>query len=81
MSWADIIDIIKQEAGEKLARRIAERIRAEYGGTRITISKRPMITIEQIEQIAPGRPKEAARQLGVHPTTVYRAIQRTRIVR
>lgn len=81
MSWADLMTMISEEAGQAAAERIARRARLEMGGMRITIAKREKITVEHINQVAPGKPQEAARALGVHPRTIYRVLQRNRIIR
>lgn len=81
MSWAEIVELIVEEAGDKISRRIEERIRREHGGLRVTISKRPIITMEMIEKVAPGKPSDAARKLGVSRATVYRRIQHARLIR
>lgn len=81
MSWAAIIEMIAQEVGAEAADRIEARARLEFGGMRVTVAKRQSITVSQIDQIAPGKPKEAARALGVHPRTIYRVLQRERLVR
>lgn len=80
MSWRTLLELIADEVGNDAAARIEERARRELGGERITINKRQAITFELVEQVAPGRPQEAARKLGVHHATVYRALHR-RIIR
>lgn len=81
MTWEVLVAIIADEAGSETAERIEERARIELGGLRITIAKRKPITVETIDAVAPGRPKEAAKALGVHPRTIYRVLQRDRIIR
>lgn len=81
MSWQLLVDLIADEVGADAALRIEDRARIELGGLRITIAKRKPITVETIDSIAPGRPKEAAKALGVHPRTIYRVLQRDRIIR
>lgn len=81
MSWARLVELIRAEVGDAAAKRIEDRARIELGGVRITISKRPILTIEIIETTAPGKPQEAAKVLGVHKTTIYRRLKRTRFVR
>lgn len=76
MSWAAILAIIEQEAGEELCAKIKDRVLKEYAGARITITSRIEVDIKQAEKVAPGNPREIARALGVHPSTVYRAIKR-----
>lgn len=81
MSWDALLCLIADEVGSEAAARIEERARIELGGLRITIAKRRTITVETIDAVAPGRPKEAAKALGVHPRTIYRVLQRDRIIR
>ena len=81
MSWVDLLALIAEEAGAEIAARIETRASRELGGLRITIAKRVPITVQQIDSVAPGKPKEAARALGVHPRTIYRVLQRERIIR
>jgi transcriptional regulator of acetoin/glycerol metabolism len=81
MSWCELLEMIEDEVGRVAASRIEERARHEFGGMRIHISKRQIITLDKIDEVAPGKPKEAARALGVHPTTIYRTLQRGRLVR
>lgn len=80
-AWADVLRIIAEEAGDDVAVRIEERVRVEFGGLRITISKRPQITAELVHAAAPGRPRVAARKLGIHPSTAYRVLKRWVYVR
>lgn len=81
MSWKILIDLIIEEVGQDAAMRIENRARVELGGLRVTVAKRRPITVETIDAVAPGRPKEAAKALGVHPRTIYRVLQRDRIIR
>jgi hypothetical protein len=81
MSWQALIDIIVEEAGTDMAAKIIKRARLELGGLRITINKRATITAAMVDEVAPGKPKEAARHLGVHPATVYRALHRKPLIR
>lgn len=81
MSWPALLDLIADEVGREVATRIERRAREEFGGLRITIAKRPVITPTDIDAAAPGRPKEAAKLLGVHHSTIYRTLQRGRIIR
>lgn len=81
MSWAALLELIADELGREAAARVQERARVELAGVRLTISQRIHITPEMIDAVAPGRPKDAARELGVHPVTVYRALKRPRLIR
>lgn len=75
MTWAAIVQLIADEVGAAAAARIDRRVVERFSGARITVSKRRRITAELIDRVAPGRPREAARRLGVHPATVYRALR------
>lgn len=81
MSWAALLDLIRDEAGPELADRIESRCRRELAGVRITICSRIPIKAEDADAVAPGRPQEAAKILGVQVSTIYRAIHRERIIR
>jgi DNA invertase Pin-like site-specific DNA recombinase len=76
MSWSALLDMIAEEVGAAAAARIEARARKEMGGIRLTIGVKPIVTRDVIDAIAPGRPKEAAKALGVHQTTIYRALRR-----
>lgn len=76
MSWQEVLKILNDECGADLASRIERRLANELGGVRITIAKRQTITREMADKAAPGKPREAARKLGVHPATIYRALRR-----
>lgn len=75
-AWKDLLRIIVEEVGRDDADRIEARACAELGGLRLTIGKRSSITAADVHKVAPGRPREAARILGIHPSTAYRAIRR-----
>ena len=75
MNFDDLMAVIVAEVGSSSAQRIEERLRLEMQGCRLTIRKRRSLTREMIDSAAPGRPKEAARKLGVHPSTVYRCLR------
>ena len=79
MTWVALVELIAQEVGEDVAARIEDRARAELGGERITILKRKIITQQRIDAAAAGKPKEAAKKLGVHYSTIYRTINRRTI--
>ena len=81
MSWQALVQIIIEEAGHDLAAKIVNRARLELGGLRVTIGKRAALTAAMVDEVAPGKPKEAAKQLGVHPATVYRALHRKPLIR
>jgi len=81
MTWEALLQIIESEAGEECADRIAQRARQELPGVRITIKKYPTITAKLVDSVAPGKPKEAAKRLGVHQSTIYRVLNKHRMVR
>ena len=76
MTWQSLLDLIADEVGQSAADRIEDRARVELGGLRITIAKRPTVTTEKIDAVAPGRPKQAAQKLQVSLATVYRTLRR-----
>lgn len=76
MSWSALLDLIAAELGSAAAVRIEERARRELPGVRVTINRRPVLRHEDVEDAAPGKPREAAKVLGVHPSTAYRALRR-----
>lgn len=79
MSWPELLNLIRDEVGHDAATRIADRASVELGGARITILKRRKITSKDIDRVAPGRPREAARKLNVSVATVYRTLRRPTI--
>jgi hypothetical protein len=81
MTWQALVEIITAESGADTASRIVARAKLELEGVRLTVCARSPLTREQVEAAAPGRPREAARILGVHPETVYRLIRRRPLVR
>jgi hypothetical protein len=76
MSWSALLDLIAAELGTAAAQRVEERARRELPGVRITVCRRPILTRDAVEDVAPGHPREAAKALGVHPSTAYRALRR-----
>ena len=81
MSWAALLKIIRDEAGDDCADRIEARARRDLAGMRVTVCAREALTADQVHAAAPGRPQEAARILGVHVVTAYRALHRARVIR
>lgn len=81
MTWLDLMAMIVEEVGAEAAARIERRARTEFGGIRITILKQARVDADRIDTIAPGKPCQAARKLGIHPSTAYRALRRERIIR
>lgn len=76
MSWRLLLDLIADELGPSAAQRIEARARRDMAGVRLTISLRSPLDPREVEALAPGRPREAAKLLGVHPSTAYRALRR-----
>jgi hypothetical protein len=76
MTWPALLAIIASEVGSDACARIAKRAGLELQGLRVTIGARPLLTREDIDRVAPGRPAVAARKLGVSKRTVYRALNR-----
>lgn len=76
VSWARLVELMVEEVGRDGAARIEARARLELGGERITVRKRKVISVKEIDAVAPGKPEEAAKILGVHRSTVYRKLQR-----
>jgi hypothetical protein len=81
MSWVALLDLIRAEAGEDLAARIEARCRRELAGVRITVCARVPLNGQDVHAVAPGKPQEAAKILGVDVSTAYRAVWRSRIIR
>jgi len=81
MSWAGLLDLIADELGADAAHRVQVRAQREMLGERLTITARFTVRREQVDEAAPGRPREAAKVLGVHPSTAYRALRRHPYVR
>lgn len=76
MSWPELVAILAEAVGQASADRVASLLRARLGGCRVTIPSKRRVTCEEVERAAPGKPQEAARKLGVHPSTVYRTLKR-----
>lgn len=74
--WESLLNILVDEVGSDVAGRIELRLHRELGGLRLTIPKRAALTAERVQSISPGKPRQAAVALGVHPTTIYRALRR-----
>jgi transcriptional regulator of acetoin/glycerol metabolism len=81
VSWSGILDLIAAELGPIAAARIEQLVRDRYAGERIYITARRPVDPADIAAAAPGRPREAARRLGIHPSTAYRALRRARDIR
>ena len=75
MSWANLLDLIASVVGQAAAEKIEHRAMREMAGTRLTIAGRPTVTQSKLAE-NPGKPREAAKRIGVHPSTVYRRIVR-----
>ena len=76
MSWPELLAVLVEAVGQTEADRAASLLRARLGGCRVTIPSKRRVTCEEVERAAPGKPQEAARRLGVHPSTVYRLLSR-----
>lgn len=81
MTWVAVLELIAEEAGQDAALRIEERVRDEFGGLNLYIRRSRTVTRNDLDAVAPGRPKEAAQKLGISASTAYRILQRGRIVR
>ena len=80
MTWRALVSIIAEEAGEDAASRIEDRARELFGGKQLFVRKKKIINVKRIDSAASGKPKEAAKKLDVHYSTVYRVLNR-RIIR
>jgi transcriptional regulator of acetoin/glycerol metabolism len=78
MSWSAVVEALAHELGPEVASHVDRIVRRAFRGTRLTIPARAAVTPEQAAAVAPGRPREAARKLGVHPSTVYRILRARR---
>jgi hypothetical protein len=82
MSWGTVMEVLLCELGAPDAHRIERLLIDQCGGMRLTVPKRlPLPSPAEIEAMAPGRPREAAKSLDVHPTTIYRALRVRRLIR
>jgi hypothetical protein len=81
MNWALLLGLIADEPGPEAAIRVEGRARAELPGLRLQISPRPVLTPDHLTLADQAKPKEAARRLGVHVSTVYRRRQRGGCIR
>lgn len=75
MSWSALIELISRQVGADMAGVIDRLARAELGGARIYVPSRVPVTWQTAHEAAPFHPRQAARILKVHPTTVYRALR------
>ncbi len=73
-----MVELLRGELGPEIAGRVDQIVRRAFRGTRLTIPSRVEVTTEAAVSAAPGRPQEAARKLGVHPSTVYRMLRARR---
>lgn len=81
MSWALLLDLIAEEAGIDAAARVERRALSRLRGVRITVGARRPLKADDIERVAPGRPREAARKLGISPSSAYRLLGNKPLVR
>jgi hypothetical protein len=75
MTWDDVVTLLRRELGGELAATVDRLVRGEFRGQRLSIPSRRRITAALANEVAPGRPQEAARALKCHPATVYRVIR------
>lgn len=75
MSWPALLRLISDELGAAAAERVERRAKMELWGVRITVGARDPVSREEVERASPGRPREAARKLGISPATAYRALK------
>jgi hypothetical protein len=80
MSWADLIEVLREELSATGAELVDRVIRQQFGGDRIYIPSRPVITPDDAYRAAPNEPQRAARVLDVHPTTIYRLLRRRQLL-
>ena len=73
MSWPALLSLIADELGQEAADRIEVKAREQMGGVRLTIATRVVVTKGKI---GCQNPKEAAKRLKIHPSTVYRRLIR-----
>lgn len=76
MSWNALLELLAAEVGQDAALRFERRARMELGGVRVTVGVRPWLPADLIDAAAPGRPREAARKLGISPQTAYQRLRR-----
>ena len=81
MSWSAVIEVLREELSVTGAALVDRVIRHHFGGDRIYIPSRPIITPDDAYEAAPNEPQRAARVLEVHPTTIYRLLRRRVLVR
>jgi hypothetical protein len=80
MSWAAVIEVLRTELSATGAALVDQIIRRQFGGDRIYIPSRPVISPEEAYEAAPDQPKRAAKILDVHPTTIYRLLRRRQLL-
>ena len=83
MSWASLLDLIADELGPEAAHRIQVLALREMLGERVRIpmKARPPPTPDEIRSALARhrwRVREAAAELGCHPATIYRRLDRQR---
>jgi hypothetical protein len=81
MNWALLLELIADELGPEAAIRVDGRARAELAGLRLQILPRPVLTPDHLALTNQARPKEAAKWLGAHVSTIYRRRQRGGCIR
>lgn len=78
MTWQALMRIVADVGGPGVAATVCERAKLELQGVRVTVGARAPISRAAVDAVAPGRPREAARALGVSVRTVYRALHDVR---
>lgn len=80
VSWDQLREILRAEAGADLAQRVESRVLFEMAGMRLSVpsSNRPRVTDDQIRGALARhgwKVDDAASELGIHPSSVYRRLQ------
>ena len=83
MNWPRLLEIIEEEAGKDACCKIEKRARLEMGGKRIMVysQRQRTVTGQDVHDAAPGRPRIAAKKLGIHEDTAYRKLRKARLIR
>lgn len=76
MTWAAVLEAVADELGPDIAAAVDRVVRARLRGLRLTIPvRRQMLSPDMVHDAAPYQPRQAAKKLGVHPSTVYRLLR------
>ncbi len=83
MNWPRLLEIIEEESGKEACLKIEKRARLEMGGKRIMVysQRQRTVTGQDVHDAAPGRPRIAAKKLGINEVTAYRKLKKSRIIR